>query len=216
MASATLTALSYALFGLSPILSLWVGLLVVGASIALPPVVEGSRLSAFTLAALLNTFENVARIIEGLGVRGRAIYVSSGSWVYIVFGEAYVEDFSRFALVKGGGISLVFKSPVSAEHLEGLRDLCTAIEHVAVEGLGIAGSVECVDRGSRVYVRFRGLKAYPVKSLERTVGSIYGVVVASVAALTRGLPARIAYESSDGQACSLEVLVGEDVWREAS
>lgn len=216
VASATLAAFSYTLFGLGPILALWVGLLVVGASIALTPVVEGSRLGAFTLAALLNTFENVARVIEGLEVRGRAVYVSSGGWVYIVFGEAYVEDFSRFALVKEGRVSLVFKSPISAEHLEGLSDPCVALEHVAVDRLGIAGSVECIDRGDRVYARFRGLKVYPVKSLERTVGSIYGVVTASVATLTKGLPTRIAYESSDGRECSLEVLVGEEVWRGAS
>lgn len=188
----------------------------VGTSVALTPVVEGSRLSSFTLAALLNTFENVARVIEGLGVKGRAVYISSGSSVYIVFGEVYVEDFNRFALVRDGKVSLVFKSPISAEHLEGVSDLCAALEHVAIDRLGIAKSVECVDRGDRVYARFKGLKVYPLKSLERTVGSIYGVVAASIAALTRGLPARIAYESSDGQACSLEVLVGEEVWRGAS
>jgi hypothetical protein len=185
-----------------------VGLLVVGASIALTPVVEGSKLSEFSLAMILNTFENVARVVEGLGVVGRATYWSSGGSVYIAVGGAPVADFSRFAFVKDGKVSLVFKSPLSAEHLEGLSDFCSALEHVAVDRLGLAGSVECVDKGDRTYVRFRKLKVYPVKSLERSVGSIYGVVAASVAALTKGLPARIVSESSDERACSLEISVG--------
>jgi hypothetical protein len=216
VASATLAVLSYTLFGLGPLLALWVGLLVVGVSMVLTPVVEGSKLSDYALAVILNTFENVARAIEGLGVRGRAVYVSSGDWVYIVFGEVYVDDFSRFAVAKGGRVSLVFKSPISAEHLEGLKDPCEAVEYVAVDRLGIAGSVECVDRGGRLYVRFSRPKVYPVKSLERTVGSVYGVLAASVATLTKGLPASIAYESSDERACAVEVVVGEELWRGAS
>jgi hypothetical protein len=150
---------------------------------------------------VLNVFENVARVVEGLNVRGRTVFVENGDEVYMVVGEAGKIDVNRFVTVNSNRIALVFKSPISRTHLEDYTDFCGALDHIAVERLGIAESVECVDRGGELFARFRKIRVYPVKSLEKSIGSIYGVIAASVATIAKGASSRIASESCSDDEC---------------
>jgi hypothetical protein len=209
IASALLAILTYIFFGFNPLFAFWIGLLVTGLSIALTPVVEGSKLSEFSLKMILNVFENVARVVEGLGIRSPAVFREVGGEVYIVVGSKSSANVNRFADVSREGVALVFKSPVSRAHLEGFTDFCGALDHVAVERMGIAESVECLDRGEEVFARFRKIKVYPVKSLEKSIGSIYGVITASIATLTKGIPTRIAYENCSDVECVVQVAHAE-------
>ena len=209
--SSTLLAIfTYVSFGFGPLFSLWIGLLIVGASVALTPMEEGFRLSEFSSKMILNVFENVARVIEGLNIRGEALFIERNSDVYIVVGNAKDVDVSKFVILEEGKPVFIFKSPISREHLEGYTDTCTALEHVIVDRLGFAETIECIDRGGEIAVRLSNIKVYPIKSLEKSIGSIYGVVAASIAALIKGSPAKIGYERCNDRECYIRVdVLGE-------
>lgn len=207
ISSLVLFVLSYIFFGLGPLTALWIGLLIIGVSMALTPAVEGIRLSSYATSMILNTFENIARVVEGLGVRSRVVYKAVDGNVYIVIGEALDDiDPSKFIVSRNDSIALVFKSPISKEHLENIDNVCEAIDHVIIERLNLAESIECSDKGNSLYLRIRGIKTYPIKSLEKTTGSIYGIIAASIATLIKNHALTIDYEKCDSYECTIGIF----------
>jgi hypothetical protein len=211
--SLTITSIIMAIFtymfiGLGPFFAFWIGLLVIGTSMVLTPTVEGIRLSQHAVLMILNAFENVARVVEGLRIRGRTIYREIDGDVYIVIGESNNIDYKKFINYREGKLAVIFKSPISREHLEGLLNTCEAIESIVVTRLGIVESSECIDHGDRIYVKFNKIKIYPVKSLENTIGSVYGIISASIATLTKNSGVYIESESCNDFECIINISIG--------
>lgn len=206
-ASALLAVFTYISMGISPFLAFWIGLLVVGASMTVTPIVEGVKLSPFAVVMILNTLENIGRIVEGLGVKGRAAYRRVGDSVYIVIGDKDA-DTSKFVTVKKDSITFVFKSPISRDHVSGITDICEAIDYVVVDRLGLTESVDCIDEGATIHVRFNKVKLYYIKSLESSTGTLYSILAASIAALVKNSEIGIEAEECGSGTCVVRLVTG--------
>ncbi len=182
--------LSYALLGLTPLVALWVGLAIVGASMALTPS-RGPRPSAAVLELLETFSRNVSSLLESLRLGSGNLYVSRGSEVYVVASLRPVDpeaDLDLDSAVKsyGDNVVVVFRSPVSGDLVGEVGDVCSSVEYVTVDLLGIARGVRCVSEGRRTVFEFAGVKVGSPYRMSRVMGSIYGVIAASVKALAEG------------------------------
>lgn len=188
VSAAVLAAATYLLIGPGPLTALWLGLAVVGASMYLTP--EACTGVREALLLLENAFSNIAGLLEALGARGPSLYRSSGGTVYIYVGAAGCPGPAgppaTPITVCGGRPVLVLRSPVSGSMVEGFTEPCAAVGYLLTDLLGLADWLDCVDQGDRLVVEVHGERVAAPASLEDTVGSIYGVVAASAAALLWG------------------------------
>ncbi len=211
IACLTLTLLSYVFFGLTPLIALWIGLAVVGASMALTPS-RGLKPNEVILE-MLNTFTyNVNATIESLGLGSSNVYVSKGGDVYIVATLKPIDpraelDLSTVLKSYGDNVGVVFKSPISRGLVGEVSDVCSSIEYVAVDLLSIASMVECVDVGMRTTAKFIRPKVSSPYRMGRTVGSLYGIITTSIKALAVGRAVLI----SDSEEGSVRMVVVEGV-----
>ncbi len=195
VSSSILAVATYLLLGPSPLLALWIGLAVVGASMALtPPEPRPVNVSKLVLDA----FENVERVLEALGARGSAVLVPTDSGVYAVIGDSVdpsrlsSEDVrSRLVLRAGRSLAVSLKVPLPEVESE---SPCEALGETVVDRLGIATGLECVEDESRgeLSARFHNAKAVGFSRMSEVAGPIHGVIAAALLARIREAPARVA------------------------
>jgi len=191
---------TYLLLGPVPLVALWIGLAVVGASMALTP----SRVSASRelLALVDSSLTNMAVALEFFRVGSHNVYASYGGEVYIFVSKKPLAEVPRekpdfFVKVDGDNVIVAFKSPVSGL-VTGGGDFCSLVEELAVDRLGIAERVGCVEKGGEALVVFMGPRvASAPYRLTTSVGSLYGIVAGSVMAVLRGR-ATVVSESVEG------------------
>ncbi len=188
VAGSILAVATYFLLGFVPLVALWIGFAVVGASVALTPSRVG--LSRELLGLVDSSLTNMAVALEFFRVGSYNAYASYGGEVYIFVSKkplpsvpAEKPDF--FVRVEGDNVLIALKSPVSGL-VSGGGDFCSLVEEVAVDRLGLAGWVRCVERGDGAVVEFRGVKASSPYRLSTSVGSVYGIIAGSVMAVLRG------------------------------
>ena len=187
VAGIVLAVLSYLFMGFTPLFALWCGLAIIGASMYLTPTESFGRREAILFIEY--TLSNIARLVEAMGVRGTNLYKVFDGDVYIYLGSRLEEDLLReppktlIALDKDNEPVLVFKSPVSSRIIEGYNDICSAVDYLVVEMLDLADSVKCVDLDEQTVVDIKNPRTTSPIGLEKTIGSIYGIIVSSIVSL---------------------------------
>jgi len=199
IASTVLAAATYILVGLTPLTALWIGMAVVGASMALTP--EEPR-KPHTLATLLGqSMENAERLLEALNLGSRSIYVPRDGAVYALVMSSsaepreVVEEARRSPAIplvlrtpQGVAAAIRVPTPTNAAHS---ADLCAAISEVLIEELEMATSIQCVDEGDALALRIVEPRAPTYARLERCLGPLPLAMAAAIAVLNRGKPATI-------------------------
>ena len=208
ISSAILAFATYFLLGLHPLLALWIGLFIVGVSMLLTPP-EPRPINVGKL--VLDSFENIERMIEALGIKSEAIVVPTDRGVYAVIGDTI--DLSKLdvdALEKkvflrmGSSLAVSLKIPVPEVESE---DPCTAIGEAIVDKLGIATGLECLEDEARgmLSARFHNVKVLGHSRMSEVMGPIHGVIAAAILAKVRRNPVRIASWNRVGK--DMEVVI---------
>ncbi len=146
------------------------------------------------LAALVNNaLANISAILESVGAGSVAVYKAYRDSVYLFISDKPVRELPseppRSLLTESNGaVVLAFRSPLHGSMIEGFAEPCSAIDHVLVELLDIADSIECVEERGTVAIEVRNPKLSTPGRLEKVAGSIYGIIAASAAALIRKDP----------------------------
>ena len=202
LAFGSLSIFTYLFFGFCPILALWIGLTIVGISMAITPTEPSEEYKELT-KILETSLSNIARFIEFLGFKSRAIFIPQGDEVYIVIPEKDInlgsisEDLSRtFVLNREGVVSIVFKSPIDTD-IASEDAICTTIREIVVDTLGIADDVKCVDEYPEYVLLFKNIKAGTPGKMVKTIGTIYSCIAASVIAKAKKEPCIVVSESID-------------------
>ncbi len=197
--------------GLHPLLALWIGLFATGLSMFLTPtgVHRGFRGLVGVVEA---SVENVGRLVESLGVRSSALYVVRGGsiYIYVYDGGVGVRDVLGLGVDRvigfiGGRPIVVVRSPFDFPDVSG--DLCYSLEEIVVDRLELVESLTCSESSGSVVVEFRGVRSKAGFNLSGVTGSIYGMILASVAARIWGKPVRLSSEVWSGD----RVIVGVEV-----
>lgn len=182
-----LAGLTYFFMGFNPLFALWFGLVVIGASMYLTPEETVGRREV--LLFIEYALSNIARLVESMGIGSSNLYRSINGEVYIYAGNNLDEtidiDPSKTMIIfnKNNEPILTLRSPISREIIEGYNDICSAIDYVVSEYLGIAENTRCVDSDEQVIVDIVKPKISSPASLEKTIGSIYGIIASSIASL---------------------------------
>jgi len=182
---------TYLVVGLAPLVALFIGIAVVGASMFLTPA-EVSRRPKELLAVITGLLGSVSSLLEALRMGSEVVFAPYGGDVYIYISSTPLQEIPREPLrslvtAVGGGYVLSMLSPIKGGLVEGFGDPCSAIDHLAVEVLDIADSIsECAYDGKRLAVRFSGASLSEPQRLGDVLGGIYGIIVGSIAALYMG------------------------------
>ena len=185
-----LSALTYILLGIIPLLALWIGLIIIGISMYLTP--SKAPLAKETVILLENMFSNIARVIETFSIGTSSIYVKHGDEVYAYISRhenlpRITDNPPKAMIITGDGEPiLVLKSPISKPVIEGYEEACSAIDYVTTELLNIADSIKCVEEDEVVIVEVKNPYLSTPSSIEKTLGSIYAIISASITTLIRG------------------------------
>jgi len=189
IAGAVLATFTYMLLGLVPLLALWVGVAIVGASMFSTPVLR-ARYSKEVVLFINALLANLARIAETFKFSNVSTYVRHNGDVYIYVADRALEGVPEepprtFMYLRRGELVAVVKSPISRELIEGFDDVCSAVEYLIVDWLDLADGVRCVEEEDRVVVEVKDVRVDTPHKLERSIGSIYGIIAASTTALLR-------------------------------
>ncbi|QOJ79286.1 hypothetical protein IG193_02145 [Infirmifilum lucidum] len=188
VAGSILATATYLFMGFTPLVALWFGLAVVGASMALTP--QRITLSRELLGLVESSLVNMAVALEFFRVGSYNAYASYGGDVYVFVSKKPLSSLPRerpefFVRVEGDNVLVALRSPVSGL-IPGAGDFCSLVEEVAVDRLGLAEWVRCVERGEGALVEFRGVKTSSPYRLSTSAGSVYGIIAGSVMAVVRG------------------------------
>lgn len=189
-----LSLATYVLLGVDPLLALWIGLAVVGASMALTPQELPPSKTLYQLVYGLE--ETIATLLELVGAQGNPIYMPAGGRVLVCTAER-LEDCPRQPSLEARGERIVatLLSPFS-KLTAGLESPCNPLDQLSAlaEELGLAAHWECVSgRGERVRLvcRVGGLKLDSPPSMSARLGSLYSALLATIAAKCLGRPVRL-------------------------
>jgi len=199
-AGAILTALTYFFLGIMPLVALWIGILVIGVSMFITP--EEQIKKEDLLAVVEDMLSNLSMLFEAVGVSSAATYVSYGDSVYAFVSEKQIEkppkEPPRSMLVNLGYTkALVLRSPLSSisdKVLAEGSDISTAASYVLVELLEIADAVMCNEEAELISCSITNPKLSTPARLEKTLGSIYGSILASIAASVYSCPVVLVHE----------------------
>lgn len=199
LASALFT---YLLLGTAPLVALFLGTAVVGASMFLTPP-AAARGSRQLVAVLNNALANLAAFLEALRVGTANLFVPYGGQVYVYLSPRPLPEAPReppaVAIAHRGGEPLVaLRAPVTGDMVEGFGDPCSAIEHLLVEVLDVADRVACLQTADGLVVRAVGPPAAEPSRVARALGGIHGLVAGAVAALYMG-PVAVSAEDLPGE-----------------
>ncbi|ADI31982.1 hypothetical protein Shell_0872 [Staphylothermus hellenicus DSM 12710] len=182
-----LAGLTYFFMGFNPLFALWFGLVIIGASMYLTPEETIGRREV--LLFIEYALSNIARLVEAMGIGSSNLYRCINGEVYIYAGnnldETIDTDPSKTMIIfnKDNEPILILRSPISRGIIEGYNDICSAIDYVVTEYLGIAENTRCVDSDEQVVVDIDKPKISSPASLEKSIGSIYGIIVSSIASM---------------------------------
>ncbi len=202
VASSVLTLLTYTFLGLNPLLAFWIGLTIVGLSMYVTP--TEVKVHELVIPLILNSLENIARVLETFGIGSKAVYRAIGDDVYIVITHkgktpASTDVHKKLVSIEGGDVVLSIKSFISRSLIGESSDVCSSINYLIIDLLAIASSVKCIDEGGKVVVEVLNPKLSTPGSLEKVTGSIYGVISASITALIKGKDVVVREGSSDSK-----------------
>jgi len=190
-------ASTYVIMGLIPLLALWIGVAIVGASMYLTPV-ERTKAAREISSLVNNTLANMAMVLEAFNIGSNSVYVSYGDEVYIYIANRAVDDIpgeppKSLMILMDGEPVFVLRSPFSRRVIEGYNSICPAIEYLVIDLLDIADDIKCIEYEDRVVVEVKRPYMSTPHRLEKTVGSIYGIIASSVVSLIG--PGRSAIEA---------------------
>ena len=199
-AGAILTALTYFFLGIMPLVALWIGILVIGVSMFITP--EEQIKKEDLLAVVEDMLSNLSMLFEAAGVSSVATYVSYGDSVYAFVSEKQIEkppkEPPRSMLVNLGYTkALVLRSPLSSISDKVLAEgsnMSTAASYVLVELLEIADGVMCSEEAEVISCSITNPKLSTPARLEKTLGSLYGSILASIAASVYSCPVVLVHE----------------------
>ena len=199
-AGAILTALTYFFLGIMSLVALWIGILVIGVSMFITP--EEQIKKEDLLAVIEDMLSNLSMLFEAVGVSSVATYVSYGDSVYAFVSEKQIEkppkEPPRSMLVNLGYTkALVLRSPLSSisdKVLAEGSDMSTAASYVLVELLEIADAVMCNEEAEVISCSITNPKLSTPARLEKTLGSVYSSILASIAASVYSCPVVLVHE----------------------
>jgi len=199
-AGAILTALTYFFLGIMPLVALWIGILVIGVSMFITP--EEQIKKEDLLAVVEDMLSNLSMLFEVVGVSSVVTYVSYGDSVYAFVSEKQIEkppkEPPRSMLVNLGYTkALVLRSPLSSisdKVLAEGSDMSTAASYVLVELLEIADAVMCNEEAEVISCSITNPKLSTPARLEKTLGSVYSSILASIAASVYSCPVVLVHE----------------------
>jgi len=199
LSGTVLTIVTYLLLGLVPLVALWIAFTILGLSMFLTP--EEALVKADLLAVIEDFLSNLSALFEAFGASSHAAYVCYDGGVYVFVSEEPLSTFPDSppkSLVTAIGSSRVFvlRSPLSSivGGLEG--EFSSSSYHVIVELLEVADGVECSEQGDTLSCLVRKPYISSPGRLERTVGSIYGMCLASIASKAYGRPVTLVREEA--------------------
>ena len=197
---AVLALLTYLFVGVIPLVALGIGLVIIGLSIYSTP--EEPIRRGELLAVIEDLLSNLSLFLETLNFSTVTTYVSYGDeGVYIFVSEEPVgnppSNPPKSMIAKlDDKVVLVLRSPISGivrRFFVGVEDVGSFVSYVLVDLLELCDSVSYIVTPGR---------------LEKTVGSIYTLMLASIAALIYKSPVQFLSEevSGDRRIISLRVL----------
>ncbi|MGC8935405.1 MAG: hypothetical protein ACP5LN_09640 [Thermoproteota archaeon] len=199
-AGAILAALTYFFFGIMPLVALWVGILIIGVTMFITP--EEQIKKEDLLAVVEDMLSNLSMLFEAVGVSSVATYVSYGDSVYAFVSEKPIEKLPKeppksMLINLGYTKALVLRSPLSSISdkilIEG-SDMSTVASYVLVELLEIADDVMCSEEAEVISCSVANPKLSTPARLEKTLGSIYSSILASIAASVYKCPVVLVHE----------------------
>ena len=191
---------TYIFLGIVPLLALWIGLTIVGTSMFLTP--EEPRLPPSAIRMILDAFENLEKLIELLALGSYAVYVPRNEAVYAYVSNDKISleiiekiDVSKLIHVIDGRKILVLRIPLPAVEES---DVCSAIDVVLTDTLGIADMVECNASDERIALRFVNPVALGFSRMERVLGALQTVFSAAIAAKVLGRIVEVERQRREG------------------
>ena len=193
LASTGLAFATYVVLGVDPLIALWTGLAVVGATMALTPQELPFNKTFYQL--VYGFEETLASLLELLGVHGNPTYIPAKDHVLVCVAETPKNCSQQLGLnVEGEGITVTLLSPFSALTAD-LKPPCSPLDHFStlVEELGLAANLECVSSSEerlKLICRVGKPKLASPSSMSVRLGSIYSALLATIAAKCLGRPVR--------------------------
>ena len=184
IAGLILSIVTYAILGLIPLLALWIAFIVAGSSMLLTP--EETMVKAEIIALMEDLLSNISAFFEALGVSSYATYVYYDDGICIFVSEdplLNVPDSPPNSIIANvdSKRAFILRSPLFTvlRDLEG--DFPSIAYNVIVELLEVADGIECSESEETISCLVRKPYVSCPGRLERTVGSIYGMCLASIA-----------------------------------
>jgi len=189
-----LSLATYVLLGVDPLLALWIGLAVVGASMALTP---QELPPSKTLYQLVYGFEEtITTLLELIGAHGNPIYMPADGRVLVCTAETPKACPRQPSLeARGEEIVATLLSPFSALVAD-LEPPCNPLDQLSAlaEELGLAAYWECTssrEERMRLVCRVGRPKLASPPSMSVRLGSLYSALLATVAAKCLDKPVRL-------------------------
>lgn len=199
VAGGLLTFLTYTFIGLIPLTALWIGILIMGVVMVITPEeIIGKR---DLLAIIEDMISNLAILFEAFGTSSVSTYVSYSDGVYVFVSDRIVsnppkEPPKSMFIDFDGGRAIVLRSPISSiiNRFSDMGDISSLTNQILVELLEIAESVMCSESGDNISFSVKKPSISTPARLEKTVGSIYASIIASIASLIYKCPIAIIRE----------------------
>lgn len=203
---------TYVLLGVDPLLALWTGLAVVGASMALTPKeLPPSKM----FYQLVYGFEEMsATLLELVGVRGNPIYMPAKDRVLVCTAKTPRTCSHQPSLeIEDEEIVVTLVSPFSVLVAD-LEPPCNPLDQLStlLEELGLAANWECVsseEERLRLVCRINKPKLASPPSMVTRLGSIYSALLATITAKCLDRPVRLVRDelaSENSRVVEVEVL----------
>jgi hypothetical protein len=191
LSGAVLSIVTYLLLGIVPLLALWIAFTVLGLSMFLTP--EEALVKPNLLAVVEDSLSNLSSLFESFGASSYATYVCYDTGVYVFVSEEPLSSFPesppKSLLVNvGSSRAFVLRSPLSSIIGDLSGDFPSISHHVLVELLEVADGVECSTAGEAISCLVKKPYISSPARLEKTVGSIYGMCLASIASKVYARP----------------------------
>ncbi len=192
----------YLILGIAPLVALFIGIAVIGASMFLTPPAS-ARGSRDLVVMLSNMLVNVASFLEALRVGSSNVFVRHGDHVYVYISTRPLKEIPRnppstSIAYDGDNIIVALRSPVTRDLVSGSSDICESIDLVVVELMDLADRVTCIDSDGELIVRFTGHPVSEPGRVVRALGGLHGLLAGSIVSLYRGAVSVSSEDLSDG------------------
>ena len=212
IAGLILSIITYTTLGLIPLLALWIAFIIIGSSMLLTP--EETMVKAEIIALMEDLLSNISAFFEALGVSSYATYIYYDDRICIFVSEGPLmnaPDSPPNSIIANinSKRTFVLRSPLFTvlKNLEG--DFSSIAYNVIVELLEIADGIECSESEETISCLVKKPYVSCPGRLERTIGSIYGMCLASIASKVYRNPIVLVREepSEDGRLIVLRRII---------